>query len=139
MADLHALIRVRKHAADEKQKILADLYRQYEELEDQKVRLRDTLISEQKKVDSVDTRMLSYFGPYSEAVKNRIESLGEKQQHLTVRIDKARDDVRQAFSDLKKLEITQDRRDEEERLEQNKKESTQLDEIALEIFRRQKD
>lgn len=137
MANLNPLIRVRKHAAEQKQKLLAELYRQAEELQGQKIALETQLQVEQEKVRELGVEMLSYFGPYSEAVKGRVVEIEESMQKLSVRIEAARESVREAFADLKKIEITQERRDDEEEAARNKKEASDLDETALEIFRRQ--
>ena len=50
MADLHSLIRVRKHAVEQKQKFLAELYRQSEELTAQKQRFLDQLAEEKERI-----------------------------------------------------------------------------------------
>lgn len=136
MADLDPLIRVRKHAVEQKQKFLAELYRQAEEMESQKTTLQETLKAERKKVDEMGVEALGYFGAYSEAVRERISDIEESMIKLNNRIEVARDDMARAFEDLKKIEITQDRRTEEERKAQDKKESDQLDEIALDGYRR---
>ena len=136
MADLEPLIRVRKHAVEQKQKFLAELYRQAEEMESQKTTLQETLKEERKKVDEMGVEALGYFGAYSEAVRERISDIEESMIKLNNRIEVARDDMARAFEDLKKIEITQDRRTEEERKAQDKKESDQLDEIALDGYRR---
>lgn len=137
MAELDSLIRVRKHAVEQKQKFLAELYRQSEELENQKITLETTLEEESKKVQEMDVSMLSYFGPYSEAVKGRVEDIEDAQGKLNTRIEIAREDMREAFAELKKIEITQERREKAERAAQDKKESDELDEVGIDGFRRQ--
>ena len=136
MAKLDGLIRVRKHALDQKQKFVAELYRQAEELENQKVTLLTTLEEEREKVDEMGVEMLSYFGPYSKAVKERVQDIDEAASTLETRIEIAREDMREAFAELKKIEITKQNRDDAEEKEINKKESDELDEIAIEGFRR---
>lgn len=137
MADLNALIRVRKHAAEQKQKFLAELYRQAEELQGQKKNLETQMEEEREKLQELGVQMLAYFGPYSEAVRGRVAEIEDAMEKLNIRIEIARDAMREAFADLKKIEITQERRDDAEEAAQNKKESSGLDEIALDIFRRQ--
>jgi len=139
MPDLNPLIRVRKHAVEQKQKFLAELYRQAEEMAAQKLSLETTLAEEQAKVKEMDIEMLAYFGPYSKAVQDRIQDIEEDTEKLNARIEVAKDDMNLAFADLKKIQITQDRREDEEMREQNKKESNDLDEAALETFRRAED
>lgn len=136
MADLDPLIRIRRHALEQKQKFLADLYRQSEELERQKKTMLDTLLEERKKVDEMGVQALGYFGHYSEAVRGRVEDIDESLKKLQNRIEVAREDMREAFTEMKKIEITQDRRDAEEVRKQKKKDDSMLDEVALEGFRR---
>lgn len=139
MANLDPLIKIRKHALDQKQKFLADLYRQAEELAAQKKSLIDTLAEERKKVDEMGVAALGYFGHYSEAVRGRVEDIDDAMKKLNNRIEVAREDMREAFADMKKIQITQERREAEEEKAMKKKEDNALDEIALEGFRRKAD
>lgn len=136
MADLEALIRVRRHAVEQKQKFLAELYKQADELEGQKETMLTTLAEERKKVDEMGVEALGYFGHYSEAVRGRVEDIDEAMKKLNRRIEIAREDMRDAFAELKKVEITQERREAEEEKELKKKESDIMDEVALEGYRR---
>jgi len=136
MADLEALIRVRRHAVEQKQKFLAELYKQADELEGQKDTMLTTLAEERKKVDEMGVEALGYFGHYSEAVRGRVEDINEAMKKLNNRINIAREDMRDAFAELKKVEITQERRSAEENKELKKKENDLLDEVALEGYRR---
>ncbi len=134
--DLNPLIRIRKHALEQKQKFLAELYRHAEDYERQKFNLLKTLEEEREKLDDMGPQMLAYFGPYSESVKDRVEEIDQALKKLNTRIEMAREDMRTAFAEMKKLQITQDRRDDEEQDERDKKSSLELDEVALEGFRR---
>lgn len=136
MAKLDGLIRVRKHALDQKQKFVAELYRQAEQLQNQKVTMLEQLDEEQEKVKEFGVEMLSYFGPYSVAVKERVKEIDQATETLETRIEIAREDMRTAYNELKKIEITKERRDDEEQREINKKESDELDAIAIEGFNR---
>jgi len=136
MADLNPLIRVRKHAVEQKQKFLAELYRQAEELENQKKTLLDQLTEERKALETMSVEALTYFGHYSEAVKGRVADIDDAVGKLEVRIGIAQEDMREAFAELKKIEITQERREAEAQAEIDKKEADELDEIALEGYRR---
>ena len=66
--------------------------------------------------------MLAYFGPYSKAVQDRIQDIIDGTEKLNARIEVAKDDMNRAFADLKKIQITHDRREEAEEKEQNEKE-----------------
>lgn len=136
MAELDPLIRVRRHAVEQKQKFLSELYRQAEELEGQKNTLLEQQAEEQRKVQEMGVEMLSYFGPYNEAVKERVAEIEESMAKLNVRIEAAREDMRAAFAELKKVEITNDARKAEAQAELDKKESDELDAIGVEGYRR---
>ncbi|MCB9982349.1 MAG: flagellar FliJ family protein [Rhodospirillales bacterium] len=139
MADLNSLIRVRKHALEQKQKFVAELYRQAEELKNQKTTLLTQLDEEREKIQEFGVEMLSYFGPYSQAVKERVIEINQAAGVLESRIAIAREDMRAAFAELKKIQITQAAREDEEQKEQDKKESAELDEIGIEAYRRRQE
>lgn len=136
MTDLHPLIRVQRHALEQKQKFLAELYRQAEEMQAQKDTLLKQMAQEREKVKELGVEMLSYFGPYSEAVKDRVADIDAALVQLDKRIEFAREEMRAAFAELKKIEITQEAREDEQTKEVEKKETQELDEIALETYRR---
>lgn len=136
VAELHSLIRVRKHAVEQKQKFLAELYRQAEALEQQKQTLLDQLETEKQAVKDMAIDFQTYFGAYAQSVKERVEEIDEARKALENRIDQAREDMRSAFAELKKIEMVQENRDKEERNALERKESLELDEIGIEGFRR---
>lgn len=136
MADLNPLIRVRRHAVEQKQKALSELYRKAEALEAERVAMLENLETEREKIHEMGVQMLSYFGPYSEAVKERVAAIDKDLKTLEARIQIARDDIARAFSDLKKIEIVQERREEAEKKAIAKKESASMDAIAVEGYRR---
>ncbi len=138
MADLNSLIRVRRHVVEQKQKFLTTLYDQADALEDQKQAMLAQLAIEKVKIEELGTEMLSFFDQYSRAINERIEDLDDATDTLNKRIDMARDEVREAFAEVKKIEIIQERREAEERAKQDKEESETLDEIAIEAIQRKK-
>jgi flagellar FliJ protein len=139
MADLKSLIRVRKHTVEQKQKVVAALYEEATKLENEKNAMLTTLAEEEAKSADMPLEMLSYIGPYRDAVQLRVAAIGIVAKNLEARIQIAQDDMRQAFSELKKVEITQEKREDEEKAELDKKESDELDDIAIEAFRRRRE
>ena len=136
MADLTGLIRVRKYAVEQKQKFLSELYRQAEELEAQKKTMLEQLAAEEAKVHEMGVEMLSYFAPYAKGVEQRVKEIDYSLKTLNKRIELTRDEVCAAFAELKKVELTQEARDDEEAAEIKKKDDMELDEIALQTFRK---
>lgn len=137
MADLDPLIRLRKHVAEEKQKILSALYRDAENLENKKKAMLDQLEHERRLVEEQSSPEAgAHYGRYAENMRKKIQTMNEAIRKMEAKIQTAQEDMRNAFADLKKVEITQRNREEREREALEKKESGLLDEIAVEGFRR---
>lgn len=139
MAKLDPLIRVRKHTIEQKQKFLASLYVKAEELKQQQDTLETQLAIETEKAKDLGAEMMGYFGAYADSVNIQLEELDVVRKHMEDRIKMAQEDVRNAFADLKKIEIINDRRQSEALADMDKKESEELDEIAINMFRRNND
>jgi flagellar export protein FliJ len=137
MAELDPLIRYRKHRLDEKQRRLADLYAQAEAIEQQKAQLFETMNAEADAAEaSGDVYMVQDFLRFSANVREKIEELDNQREKLEVRIDAARRDIQEAFGELKKIEITQERRQAEREELDKREEDKELDDIGLENYRR---
>jgi flagellar FliJ protein len=140
MANLESLIRLRKHNVDEKQKILAALYSQANLLENRKEELKSSLEQERRALEeNVSPEMLSYFGNFAQAIRDDIDRIDHDLKNLETRIDAAREKVREAFADMKRAEIVDRQRKEEQKKETDTKESNELNEIGIEGFRRKED
>lgn len=137
MANLLSLIKLRRHNVDEKQKVLADLYRQIETLENSKNTLLERLRTEREVLDQSGTlEMYAYFGRFSQNIQRMIERLNLEKQKLEMRITVAQDDVREAFANMKRIEIVQKERERVEKKEQSDKEDREMDDIGIDGFRR---
>lgn len=140
MADLESLIRVRRHAVEQKQKFLADLYRQAESFAARRKNLEEEMAREREATDSLGTLDAPLiFARYADGVKKKIAALDREMAKLEPRIRLAQEDVRMAFAELKKIEIIDDNRKAQEKSEARKREDRMYDEIGIERFRRQKE
>lgn len=140
MADLNPLIRLRKYRVEEKQKALAELFRQTELLEGRKRMLLAEVEREQELSEtSLDINSMVAFAAYAARVHAGIEKLNIQISKLEPRILRAQEDMREAFSEQKKAEIIQEQRDKAEVDEIAKKENTNLDEVGMEVFRRKEE
>lgn len=138
MAKLDSLIRVRRYGVEEKQKALAELYRQVERFEIRRKQFEEELITEREAlVRETSPEMLAYFGRYSQIVKRDLGRIDVELKKLDARIGLMQDDIRAAFADLKRIEIVQGRRVAAERKAQDAKESAELDAIGIERFHRE--
>ena len=137
MADLDGLIRVRRNTVEEKQRIIADLFRNAEKLEKRKTALEKKLHNEREAIENnPELETMTYFGAFEQVALRDIDRLTQELRKWEERIEIAQDDMRNAFADLKRVEIVDRRRKEEARLEQEAKETKELDEIGLDVFRR---
>jgi len=140
MADLEALIRLRRHNVEEKQKILADIYREVEIYEGQKHELQERLERERAALDedlALETR--EFYGRFKGVILEKIEKINVELKALETRLNLAQEEVRAAFADMKRVEIVNDRRSEEERQALIAKEAAELDDIGIEGFRRKEE
>ncbi|MDE1153876.1 MAG: flagellar FliJ family protein [Micavibrio sp.] len=137
MADLSVLIRLHKHELDEKRRALNELYNELALLEQKRQQLEAEFNREKEAASAVDD--IHYTFPrYAEKVQKKREELQQAAGILDIKVEKAKDDLMESFSELKKYEMTQDERDRLEREEQLIKENEAFDAIALEGFRRRK-
>lgn len=137
MADLEPLIKYRKHGVDEKRRVLAQLYRELEKLEKQKQVILDQMEKETKLAEEqAGVESQAYLGKYLQGARMKVRALESSIRKMETRIAAAQEDMRTAFADMKKVEITQRNRDEREDAELKRKEDQELDEIALEGYRR---
>lgn len=140
MADLNPLIRLRKYRVEEKQKALAELFRQAELLEARKRTLLGDIAREEEIAlasNAIDAYVT--FAAYAARVQTEVENINQGLARLDARIAKAQEDMREAFSEQKKVEIIQRNRDTEEAAKEAQKESNTLDEVGIEVFRRKED
>jgi flagellar FliJ protein len=138
MADLKPLIRYQKYQLDEKQKFIARLYADAEKIYGHKQRLLDEVKRERTFVDSSqDPRVITEFLTYQNRMKKRVDLANVEISRIEARLDIARDDLRESFTELKKFEIVQRNRLDKRRKMLEQRESQMFDAIALDIFRRQ--
>lgn len=137
MADLAALIRLRRHMVEEKQKVLAEIFRSVEIIERRKQELFDRLNKERKALDeNLDLETRDFYGRFEGVIRDDVERLDIELKKLETRVDIAQEEVRSAFADMKRVEIVHKRRLKEEAKELTDKETKELDAIGIEGFRR---
>jgi flagellar FliJ protein len=140
MANLLSLIKLRRHNVDEKQKALAELYRQIEMIEQNKQILIERLREEREVLDQNGTlEMYAYFGRFSQNIQRSLERMNIEKTKLETRISIAQDDVRAAFASMKQIEIVQREREVKEKKEQADKEGREMDDIGIDGFRRKEE
>ncbi|MAF68817.1 MAG: hypothetical protein CMH25_05680 [Micavibrio sp.] len=141
MAKLDPLIRVRKHTVEEKQKFLATLLAKEEELLKKKADALSKIETEASIAEEhpQDFGLQKSFSQFKDSMTKQIARFDDELEKLALRIEVAQESMREAFADLKKVEIVDRSRKEAQAKEQAKKENDVLDEIGLQMHRREQD
>ncbi|WP_096703278.1 flagellar export protein FliJ [Magnetospirillum sp. 15-1] len=133
---LHTLIRLSKWNVDEKQRVLVALQGREDEILAAIRHAEESLIHEQQ-VASADAAGVGFaYAAFANAWLSRREQLMQMLEQVRQEIIKARDDLADAFNQLKTYELTQKERERRAQAERDKKEQAFLDEIGLNIHRR---
>lgn len=138
MARLDSLIRFKKHGLDEKQKALGELNALLSKLEND----LETLEAEKQheiEISKTDIMLQMAMPHYLDAHKKRKEKIEKAIKNVEQRIEKAMDEIRDAFAELKKYQIVEERRKDAEEKAILKKETQNFDQIAIERHARNKD
>ncbi len=135
-AKLDSLIRVRKHDVEQRQKALAELYRRAEEMKAEHDALETQLAIESEKSYNLQPEMLGFFAAYVDKTRKTIDAIDLVREKLERQIKLAQEQLREAFAEQKKIEIINKRRKDAQRAKEDAIESQELDEIAIEGFRR---
>lgn len=135
MTELEPLMRVKKYDVEERQKHLSQLYAQEEALSVARQDIVDNLEAEEKKLgEEGDIAMLQYYTNFAQVSRERVSEIDNDISALQERIEIARESVREAFAELKKIEITHGRRETELLAAISRKENDTFDEIALQNY-----
>ncbi len=137
MANLKPLIRFRTFQVDEKRRVLAALYEEAYRIEQKKTVILDTMSRETKAAKASGSfDMLRSLGLYVKGAKARLAALDVDIQRMDLRITIAQDDLRDHFTEMKKIEILHERRLQEERDKNARREEEIMNEIGLTLFNR---
>jgi flagellar export protein FliJ len=129
--DFKTLVRMRKWALDEKQRQLGEMLGVLGNLEAEKEALEQAVIAEQK-VAAENPELAGFaYGGFANAVIAEREAITKMIAEQEEKIDAFRDEVADAFKELKTAEIAERNRVEAERAEEDKKEQDELDEIGM--------
>jgi flagellar export protein FliJ len=130
MKSRETLIRLRKFQVDEKRRRTAQIEMMIAEFERMTADLDREIKSEQDKVGISDPAHFAY-PTYAKAAKQRRENLVRSADDLKVQLDEAKAELAEAFEELKKVELLNERDQANERAEQNAQEQRELDSIGI--------
>ncbi|MFQ5533698.1 MAG: flagellar FliJ family protein [Sphingomonadales bacterium] len=130
---LRNLIRLHRWQLEESRQKLGQLEGLRAELERNAENLEAEIKEEQQKA-SGDLHFA--YGPYATAAIGRRETIVKSLQEIDQELAKARDEVADAFMEVKKFEIAQEREQKRATLAAQRKEQQTLDDLSLDMFRR---
>ncbi len=129
------MIRLHKWQLDEKRRNLVELERMRDDLKQNLTDLQNELIAEQKKVASSPVVSITYAG-YAQNVMARRVNIVNSMLEIDASIEEIKDQVAEAFKELKKYEVVEQREREREMTERGRRQQAELDELAINMHRR---
>ncbi|WP_372425136.1 flagellar export protein FliJ [Salinarimonas chemoclinalis] len=130
MKSRETLIRLKRFQLDEKRRKVAQIEAMMADFERMAVELDREIAAEELKAGISDTAHFAY-PTYAKAAAQRRDNLRSSADDLKVQLDDAQAQLAEAFEDLKKVEILDDRERGSERAAANSREQAALDAIAL--------
>ena len=135
MAGLKSLIRLRKRQLDDKRKILANLMDRLDAVKREERRTIENF-EEEKNLAAKEPELLRAFPNYNKRIQEKLKLLHNEIEKLNKAIDRARDDLQDAFKEMKTYEITDAERERRIAVAEKKTEDMEMDAIGLEGYRR---
>jgi len=133
---LRTLIRLSKWNVDEKQRVLVALQGREDEILGW-IKRSEEQLKEEQRIAAEDSEGVGFsYGNFANAWLSRREQLLSMLEMVRAEIVRARDELAEAFNELKTYEITQRERERRAQEERDHKEQAFLDEIGLNIHRR---
>ena len=134
MRGVDGMIRLSKWRLDEKRRELGGLEDMLAGLVGQLAALGRELEAEQAAARGGN--VISLYGHYAKAVVKRRENLQRSIEEAAVAVEDKKDEVSEAFQDLKRYEIAAERAARREAEEHERRDQAALDEVALAMHRR---
>jgi flagellar FliJ protein len=138
MKGLPALIRLHTWQLDGKRRELADLERVEDGFHAEVRKLEDDMVVEQAYAKDSESGVFAY-GGFAAGVIARRKRLAQSIVEIRVRIEAKREEVAEAYQELKRYEVTQAHRLKREKLEQERLDQANLDEVSLMQYQRRAD
>ncbi len=129
------MIRLHKWQLDEKRRDMVSLEKMKQEFEQNLADLEEELAAEQKHVAASPVVSIAYAG-YAQQVIVRRANIENSIVEIEASIENMKDQVAEAFRELKKYEVVEQRKLDRKKADLNQREQDDLDELSLNIHRR---
>lgn len=136
---LKTLIRLSKFSVDEKRRVLTALQTREDQIIEE-IRQGEEQLRHEQHLAAEDATGIGFsYGAFQNAWMRRRDLMHQALAAVRADIEKARDELAEAFRELKTYEVTQANREKREREELDRKEQIFLDEIGLNMHRRKQE
>jgi flagellar export protein FliJ len=135
MTALDSMVRVHSWVLDEKQRKLADLRALLQKLTDDLANLDKEFDAEREAAGTSDEAGAAY-PAFVAAALDRRRKLCQSIANLEKECEAARQEVTEAFGELKKYELARDNHESQESAKRKRSERINLDELGVSIYRR---
>lgn len=130
MKSRKSLIQLRRFEVDERRQTVGDIETMMGELEQMTVDLERQIEVEQEKAGVSDINHYAY-PTFAKAAIQRRDNLKTSIKELGVKLEESRDQLAEAFEELKKIELIEERDAERVRVHEAAQEQAELDEIGI--------
>lgn len=135
MRNRESLIRLHKFQVDERRRKVAEIELLLTEFRNKERELEAQVLDEQEKAGISDEAHFAY-PMFAKSVQKRRENILQSIADLEVQLGAAQDELTAAFRELKKYELMEESRKRKMQKQTQRLEQAELDEIALQIHRR---
>ncbi len=132
MKSRETLIRLKRFQVDEKRRRVAQIEMMIADFERMASELDREIKAEEARTGITDVGHFAY-PTYAKAAKTRRDNLIQSADNLRGQLEEAKSQLAEAFEDMKKVEILEDREKMSERAAQNQREQAAMDAIGLRI------
>ncbi len=130
MKSRKSLIQLRRFEVDERRQTVADIENMLEDLRQMVIDLERQIEVEQEKAGVNDVNHFAY-PTFAKAAIQRRDNLQNSIKELEKKLEEARGELAEAFEELKKVELIEERDAERVRAQNAARDQAELDEIAL--------
>ena len=135
MKSRETLIRLHRFQVDEKRQKVADIESMIADFERMQVELQQQILAEQERTGISDVTHFAY-PTFAKAALNRRDNLLQSIEELKVQLDEAKEDLQEAYAELKKFELIHEKDEDRRRSEELMRGQKELDDVGISMYRR---
>lgn len=134
MRSRESLIRLHRFQVDEKRREVSEIETMMADFKRKEIELEQQIEAEQQRSGITDVNHFAY-PTFAKAAIGRRDNLAQSIKGLELQLEDAKDSLADAYTELKKYELLQEKEDLRQQKVETVKEQAELDEIGLTMFR----